>query len=207
MQGEMRIRPRTTALLEMMVEDVVFDDQTEGRDSRAWSILPGFRIDSHSALRGEIKVGMIDLHAPERPESDHRGTIGGGWLVWRLAPALRARGTFARDLQFSTTSENLYYVWSSWSLALEQSLSRRLSAELLYGRGLSHYPLPVNLTVADPDGVIRDDHMERYEFAIRYRLHGDGRLEARVGRQVRDSTIDSLDRERNVYTVGTTVAF
>ncbi len=207
LRGEVRVRPRTTAIFEAMVEDVVFDNPTEGRDSRARSILPGIRLDSRAALRGELKVGIMDLKAPSRPEDDHRGTIGSGWLVWRLASALRLRTTFARDLQFSTTAENLYFVSSSWSLAFEQFLSRRVSAELLYGQGLNHYPNPVTGAGADPGGEIRDDRMVRYEIGFRYRMHGQGRLEARVGRQVRDSTLDSLDRERNVYTVGTTYEF
>ncbi len=207
LRGEMRVRPRTTAILEAMVEDIVFDDPSEGRDSKARSILPGFRLDSRAAVRGEIKIGVIDLRAPSRPESDYRGTIGNGWLAWRLASALRMRTTFARDLQFSTTDGNLYYVSTSWTLAFEQFLSRRLSTELLYGQGLNHYPVPLTSGGSGAGGVVRDDTLLRYEVGIRYRTQGQGRLEARVGRQVRDSNLDSQDRERNVYTIGTTYEF
>lgn len=205
--GEARIRPKTTFTLEGIVEHVEFDDRSEGRDTRSYTILPGLRFDPSASIQGHLKIGVESLEAPERPQSDLRTTVGEAALSVRLGRASRLKGTFNRDLLFSILQENLYYVSRSWSAAYEQFFSRRLSAEIAYGTGRNHYPIEVTRGGEDPFRGIRDDRMTRYLTAIRYRIAHELSLVVSASRLIRDSTDDFYDRERTFYSFGTTYSF
>jgi putative beta-barrel porin BBP2 len=198
--GELRLLPKTTFTLEGVFERMDFEDDSEGRDSRARSALAGFRFDPSAALQGEFKVGVIRLTARERPESDFRGTIGEAALGTKLGRKARLKGTFARDLVFSTGAENLYYIGRNWTAAYEQFFSHRVSAELLYGRGLNHYPLPVGT-------LFRDDHITTGQLSVRHRINEHLSFHVTGQRLKRDSTDDTLDRERNFYGFGLNYSF
>ena len=203
--GEMRVRPKTTLLLETAVERIEFDDPAERRDSRALSVLPGVRFDPSAAVQGELKIGVAELTARERPQSDYRGTVGEGNLSARLGGSARLKGTFTRELVFSTVAENLYFIGTRWSAAYEQFFSRRFSGEVLYGRGLHHYPEEITGSGGLP--LERDDRLSTYELAVRYRAHPRLLLTATARRLERDSNDDAFDRERNLYAVGSVYDF
>lgn len=203
--GELKIRPKTTFTLEGTVESVEFDDRRERRDSRIVSVLPGFRFDPSASVQGELKIGVARLEAPDRPESDHRGTVGEGRLSARLGSSARLKGTFARELVFSTLAENLFFVGTHWSAAYEQFFSRRLSGEILYGRGLNHYPEEITGSGGTP--LVRDDRFTTYQASVRYRANRRLAFTAVASRLERDSTDDALDRERNLYALGSAYDF
>lgn len=205
--GELRARPKTTLLLEGALERVRFDDPGEGRDTRARSVLTGVRFDPSAGVQGELKVGVTSLDAPDRPGSDYRGVVGSGNLRVRLGSATRARVGLAREVEFSTLTENLYYVARLWSLGLEQFFTRRLSGEIGYGRGRNHYPEEVTRAGAPGFQGIRDDRLTHWNAGLRYRLVDRLTLVAAAHRQERDSTDDFNDRQRRFYTFGTTLEF
>ncbi|MEE9219109.1 MAG: outer membrane beta-barrel protein [Acidobacteriota bacterium] len=205
--GELRVRPKTTFLLEGVYARAEFDDSSEGRDTRAVSVLPGFRFDPSAAIQGEFKIGVISLEAPERPQSDYHGTVGEARLSTRLGNRIRLKGTFERDLRFSTLHENLYYIRTHWTAAYEQFFSRRLSTQLLYGEGENRYPEEVTRGGGEPFSGIREDRITTYELSVRYRISDQFSLRARALRQERDSTDDFFDRDRNFYAFGSSYAF
>jgi hypothetical protein len=204
--GELRVRPKTTFTLEGGIERFDFD-QEDRRDTRSRSIQPGFRFDPSASIQGEVKLGVISLTAPDQPQSDYRGTIGEGRLSTRLGHRARLKGTYERDLEFSTLTTNLYYVSTAWTAAYEQFLTRRLSAELLYGRGLNHYPEEVSLGGTPPVLALRDDDMITTQATIRYRINEQLWMNLSASRLRRDSTIDTYDRDRNFFAFGSAYSF
>jgi hypothetical protein len=194
--GELRILPKTTFLVEALLEEADFDRREERRDSRIRSLLPGFRFDPSASIQGEIKIGVARLEARDRPGADYEGTVGEARLSTRLGGRARLKGSFVRELVFSTYADNLYFVSTHWSGAYEQFLSRRLSAELLYGRGENRYS----------EGV-REDRLETYQLALRHRPRPSLALQAAMLRQERDSSEDALDRRRNFFTLGSVYEF
>jgi hypothetical protein len=207
LRGEARVLPKTTFILEGVVERVEFANESLGRDTRARSIFAGFQFDPSASIQGDFRVGPLRLEAPDRPQSDHRGVVGDGRLSARLGRRARFKATFARDIGFSVLADNLHYVSTSWTAACEQFFSRRLSGEVLYGRALNHYPETVTRAGTDPFQGIRDDHLTTYRATVRFRSNERVGLQLGAERVARDSTDDFYDRTRSFYTFGTTYAF
>jgi hypothetical protein len=205
--GELEVLPKTTLTAEGAIRRIEFINNIEGRDSRETSFLLGLRFDPSASLQGWFRVGKANLSLPNHPEDDFRGTVGEGQLSKRLGNFARIKTTFARGTEFSTLAENAYYVGTTWTAAYEQLLTRRLTGELLYGRGKNHYPEPVTRTGPPLFQGIRDDRLTTYQAGVRFRVGEQMAIVARAYRMVRDSTDGFYDRERNVYTFGTTYSF
>jgi hypothetical protein len=197
--GEVRLLPKTTFTLEGAVSRIEFDDPTEARDTRKRAILPGFRFDPSAAVQGDLRAGPLVLTALDRGDSDYRGIVGDGHLTTRLGRAGRLKSGFGRNVEFSTLGNNLYYVGSQWSAAYEQFFSRRMSGEVLYGRGLNHYPKQA------PE--VRDDRLTTWQATVRYRANPQMTIGLSAFHVTRDSTDDFYDRDRNFYAFGTTYSF
>jgi Putative beta-barrel porin 2 len=205
--GEARLLPKTTFTLEGDVQRYDFEDPSLGRNARSTSILPGVRFDPSASIQGEIKVGSIAFEAPDQTGSNFHGLVADAAVSARLGHAARLKGTYDRGLVFSILAGNLFFVSDAWTAAYEQFFSRKLSGEVLYGRGLNHYPQPVSIAGPPAFTGIRDDHLTTYAATLRYRLSEQLTLTATAKRLVRDSTDDSLDRRRDFYAVGTVYAF
>lgn len=225
--GEMGIRPRTTAFVETVLDDVDFVGTAQARDTRSISILPGLRLDASAPIQGEIKGGLIHLNAnedpfrsdPQDPNSfvvrfrDYRGFVGEGAVTARMGQASRLKLEGERALPFSIIENNLYAVQTRWAAGYERFFSRRLSAELKYGRTLYDYPGKIPREFPDPNDpnstVItleeREDRLVTQELKFHYRLGEDFALTMGAQYQTRDSTDDSLDRDRRLITFGTSV--
>jgi len=203
--GELSLLPKTTVTLEGAVERADFENDDEGRDARMRSLLPGVRFDPSAAIQGELRAGPLSLTAREGPWSDFSGLVGDAHLSARAGRTARLKAAYWRDVEFSTTDDHLYYVTTNWTAAYEQFFSRSLSSEVLYGRGLNHYPAGVT----DPNvlQVVRDDHLTTYEISVRYRPNQRMTLGLSLLHQARDSTDDQRDRTRNLYSLGTTYSF
>ncbi len=215
--GEMRVRPRTTATLETILDDVNFRSPEQVRDTRSITVLPGLRLDASAPISGEVKAGVVSLNAPGGrldpgdPNSpipaDYKGFAGEGAVAARLGNASRLKLEAERALPFSMLENNLYAIQTTWAAGFERFFSRKLSAELRYGRTLYHYP--EELIDADDskrtEARTRDDRLKTWEMKLYYRLGDDFALTGSVQRQRRDSTDDSLDRDRDLITFGTSL--
>ena len=199
--GDLAILPKTTFTTEGAIRRIEFVRVDEGRDSREVSVLLGLRFDPSASIQGSFSIGRADLTLPDQPENSFRGAVGEGQLSMRLGHFARVKTTFQRGAEFSSLANNPYYVNSGWTAAYEQLLSRRVSAELLYGRGKNHYPEPVTLTRPPARPGIRDDRLTTYEVGVRFRAADQLSIAAQAHRFIRDSTDDFYDRQRNVYAI------
>ncbi len=205
--ADVRILPKTTLTIEGDAERIDFIDDAEGRDSRTVSFIPGLRFDPSASVQGFFRLGVKSLEARDRPADDVDATVGEAALSLRLGGRARVKGTFSRDLVFSTLQENLYYISSVWSASYEHFLTRRLQGEIRYGRGLNDYPNEVSRGGPAPFQGSREDRFTRYGLQIRYRISDQIALVVAGSRLVRDSTDDFFDRTRNLYTFGSTYEF
>jgi hypothetical protein len=205
--GEVRILPKTTLTLEGTTEDVDFVDQTEGRDSDSYSILPGLKFDASASIQGHFKLGVKSLEAPDRPQDDTDTTVGEAALSFRMGGSARLKGTFRRDLVFSTLQENLYYDSTGWTAAYEQFLSRRLRGELRYGQETNDYPNEITRGGINPFQGFREDRITTYGITFRYRINDQVDVVVAGSRVERESTDDFQDVTRNLYAVGSTYNF
>ena len=205
--AEVRILPKTTLTIEGVAEEIDFVDDSEGRDSSTRSIIPGLRFDPSASIQGFVKIGVKSLEAQGRPQDDTDLTVGEVALSFRMGGASRFKGTYTRDLVFSTLQENLYYESTGWTVAFERYLSRRLRAEIRYGHGLNDYPNRVVRGGTDPFDDFREDDFTRYGLTVRYRVNTQLGIVVAGSRVERDSTDNFFDRNRNLYTIGSTYEF
>jgi hypothetical protein len=204
--GELKLRPRTVFFVEGAVTETDFTSPREVRDTTAFSVMPGVRMDTSSPIQGEIKAGIISLDAPDRDEispnpghdRDYRGLVGAGAISVRLGSRSRAKLTGGRSLPFTTLSSNLYAVQTEWSASVEQFLTRRLSAELKHADALLDYPEKVS-------GEYREDAVQTWEILVHYKLADQFAVTVSGQHQVRDSSDDTLDRDRNLIAFGTSI--
>ena len=205
--AEVKILPKTTLTIEGVAEEIDFVDDSEGRDSTTRSIIPGLQFDPSASIQGFVKIGVKSLEAEDRPQDDTDVTVGEVALSFRMGGATRFKGTYSRDLVFSTLQENLYYEDTSWTAACERYLSRRLRAEIRYGRGLNEYPKRVTRGGTDPFDGFREDDFTRYGLTIGYKINAQLGIVVAASRVERDATDDFYDRSRNLYTIGSTYEF
>ena len=206
-EGEYRILAKTRFTMEGVLQKLEFDDTSEGRGSTARTLMPGLHFDSSAAIQGDVKMGIVDLHAPGQPEDGYRGTVGEAHLGARLIRSGRVKLEGSRELVVSVVPDSLFFLETKWSGAYEQFFTQRTSAEVEYGRGLVTYPGDGNPPAGSTAGREREDHLTSYRLGMKYRLASRLALALSLERLVRDSNVDSLDRDRNLYAIGSTVEF
>jgi len=205
--GEARVLPKTSLTLESTLGRVNFDDRNLDRDSRTRSLLPGLRFDPAASIQGELRIGLTQLDAVQRSGGGYSGAVGDGHLSTRLGHFGRAKVGFSRALVFSTEPGNLFFIGTSWSTAYEQFFSPRASVEALYGHGLNRYPAPDVRPSQPSAGTGRDDRTLTYQGTFRYRMNPRVTLTLYAQRFIRNSTLDSLDRDRDFYGFGSAYDF
>lgn len=205
--GEARLLRKTTFTLEGAVARIGFDDPGVGRDARKRAILPGIRFDPSAAIQGDLQAGPLVLTAPDRPGDEYKGIVADGRLSARLGRAARIKTELVRNVDFSITDSNLFYLDTHWSAAYEHFFSRRLSGELSYGRGLTHFPNAVVRPGPPAFTGIRNDRLTTTQVSVRYRPNPQLTFAASAYRTRRDSTDDFFDIDRTLYTIGSTYNF
>lgn len=201
--GSMRIRPRTSALLDLRTGRIDFANSVINgallqRDSASHSVMGGLEFDPAGSLRGFFKVGVRHL-APDNPKLEgFNGLIADASLSARLLGRGEARAVYQRDTGFSTVGDNLFFIYGKKALAYEHFLSSRVSLEL--GRQLETVDYPVPIQVTPGNVQHRRDDIVTDKVTFRYRLGPSLRVGLSVGRWNRDSTVDLVDTSRNTIT-------
>jgi len=201
-QGRIRVRPRTSALVEVRTGRIDFQF-TPDHDSSSSAVLAGVEFDPSGPLRGFLKVG------PRHLEPDRRGVAGFSGLVADAALSLRVGGrgvvktTYMRDIVFSIYGDNLYYRDSSRGLAYEHFINSRLSLEA--GRRYSNLDYPEPIPLYNPatntyDPTDRRDDIVYDTLTVRYRVRRGMQVGLAVGRWTRDSSFETYDTTRNTIT-------
>ena len=75
------------------------------------------------------------------------------------------------------------------------------------GRGTHDYPNPVANPGPGPALVDREDSIASYEVGFRHRLNYRATLTARISHLERNSTVNTYDRSRNLYSLGMSYHF
>ncbi len=197
--GRLKLRPRTTLLLDVEQADIDFQYLTvpARRNSLARSAMLGLEFDPSGGLKGFIKAGLKDLE----PDSDlllgYHGFIADAEVSARLGGRGDLKATYVHNTGFSSMGDNLYYILDRKGLGYEHFINQRLSLGL--EQVLSEYEYPVDL-----QGQIsthRTDDITETRAQVRYRFGPTLRLGLRVSQWRRDSTIDSEDEDRTTATV------
>lgn len=201
--GSLRIRPRTSALLDLRSGRIDFANTVINgahlqRDSASHSVMGGLEFDPAGSLRGYFKVGLRHL-APDNDKLDgFTGLIADASLSARMLGRGEARAVYQRDTGFSTVGDNLFFIYGKKALSYEHFLTSRVSLEL--GRQLESVDYPVPIEVTPGNIRHRQDEILTDKVTFKYRLGPSLRVGLSVGRWNRDSTVGLVDASRNTIT-------
>jgi hypothetical protein len=208
LQGRLKVRPRTTFLLDLIGGRINFDSTLPQRDSTTATAMAGFEFDPASSVRGTAKVGYKHLAPDEEAVDGFSGLIADTGVSVRLAGRGELRGVFQRDTGFSTLGDNLYYIQTHYGLNYEHYLTTRLSAEVGHHLYEVDYPIPITVDYETDPGTgmqtpvqeHRRDDITRDMATIRFRLGPTLKIGLAVELWNRDSTFDSEDTDRTTVT-------
>lgn len=201
-EGRLKIRPRTTLLLESRGGWIDFDLAAPQRDSSAVGSMIGLEFDPAGALRGYAKLGRKHL-APENDSIDgYSGLIADSALSLRIMERGNLRLGYRRNTEFSVLGDNLFYVVDEGALSWEHFINSRFSLEL--GRRMSNIDYPIDIDImpgAGEDLRHRTDDITHDTATVRYRMGPEMKVGLTVGRWRRDSTFDWQDATRTTVTM------
>ncbi|HEY3176821.1 MAG TPA: outer membrane beta-barrel protein [Candidatus Polarisedimenticolia bacterium] len=196
LDSRLRIRPRTTLLIEARAGRIDFRQTFPNRDSSSSSIVGGLEFDPTGSVRGFVKLGYKKLDPDRRsldsslrPYEGFSGMIADASVSARLLGRGEIRAAYQRNTGFSVLGNNLYYLQDLRAAAYEHYFNSRISVEA--GRKLEKVKLPVMI-----DSKIRLDHLTTDTVAVRYRFGPSLRIGLAAARWRRDSTFDFDDTAR-----------
>jgi len=201
-EGRIRVRPRTSALLEVRAGRIDFQF-TPAHDSSSTAVLTGFEFDPSGPLRGFLKAGVRHLAPDDDALDGFDGFVADAALSLLVAGRGAVKTTYTRDIVFSIYGDNLYYLDASRGLAYEHFVNSRMSIEA--GRRFSSidYPEPIplyNAATGAYDPTDRRDDIVHDTVTVRYRVRRGMQVGLTVGRWTRNSTFDIYDTSRNTIT-------
>lgn len=169
------------------------------RDADRVAFLPGVALAEGEALSGAVRVGWAELDHDGPAIAGFSGWIGEADVRWRPARTTTVRLSGDRDVGFSVSEGNAFFVDTRGEIEAVHFLNRRIGLDAT-----------VSLREIDIPGAARVDDIARQRIGVRVRLFGSDigrRVEyiLRIGRFERDSTVDALDRTRT--TVGLDAQF
>ncbi len=213
MEGRVRIRPRTTFLLEVSRGGIDFDRAEPERDSSTTETLAGFEFDPAGSLQGTLKAGLKRLDPEEDSQDGFSGLVADSEIALRFLGRATVKARYGRDTGFSTLGDNLFFISETRGLSYEHFINSQWSFDL--GRDLVGVEYPEEVSNPDtcrqdpmnPDSFLceeeqRLDDIVADTVAVRYRTGPTLRLGLAYSRWDRDSTFDTEDTTRNtVYVV------
>ena len=196
MEGRLKIRPRTSLLMDVVSGRIDFDRAVPTRDSKTFKTMAGLDFDPSGALRGFLKVGHRHLSPDEDTLDGYSGWIADCAVSARIAGRGDLRATYRRDTYFSTLGSNLFYLEDRGGLAYEHYINSRLSLEAGRQQAELDYPEPL----FNPDTGLTEDRLDEIfntTLTARYRMGPSLRIGLTVGHWERDSNFDGEDNDRN----------
>lgn len=209
LEARYRLQGRTSLLADYERLRIDFEDGLlsgdDSRDSewRSWDV--GVAMEPGGLLSGSLRLGRttIDATDPRVPDladwtADLAAVVGAG-------TKMRYKLDWSRRPGFSISGSDTYYINEQLRLRAVRYLNRVIGLELGGRRGNLEFP-------TSNAGLPRRDIVTGYELGVRFRLGSlslDRRLEyvLRIGRDERDSNVDSRDRTQNVVVIDAIVDF
>ncbi len=154
------------------------------RDNDGFRILPGVEFGEHALITGKARVGYRKLNTIAAGMPDFSGLVASGELAYALRGATRFTVGVSRDVLFSYSTTEPFYVQTGYTASVTQQVSGPWDVQARAG----WYRLDYQRAA----GAASDSSAGR---ADRYRTYGGG-IGYRLGRDVRVGfNIDAFRRE------------
>ena len=123
------VTPLTTIIVETEVKTERFEF-SPSRDNDSWSVVPGVNFGSRAIIQGSARVGYRDVRGLDESLPPFSGPIVSVDLSHVLLGATTIGFTADRDIEFSFSLLDPYYVLEGYGVSVSQRLSRAFEIRL-----------------------------------------------------------------------------
>lgn len=171
---EFYVTPLTTISINASREQQRFDE-TPGRDSNTFRIMPTLRMEAPAIIEGSIAVGYRRFTplSPELPE--YNGLVAQGSLSHTFLDRTKVDLIVSRDVQYSFELNEPYYLNTGFRVVVNQQLREDLDVRFTGGRDRLDYRAEELRPDALPDEQ-RTDRADLIDIGVGYRLRPTFRL-------------------------------
>ena len=199
---------RTWLTLTALRETTDFDDVTQdGKDTEAWSVLPGVKFAEGGSLTGSARVGWAELETDDRSFPDFDDVVGDLELAYRLNRRTTFKLEGRRAPEFSVFEERVFFLYTRYTARVTYFMNRSIGFVAGGRTGKLDFP-------GVPGERDREDRINAYDVGLRLRLAESSvgrRVEysIKVGRYRRDSSLPDgqQDISRTTFSFGAIVGY
>ncbi|MBW1935570.1 MAG: outer membrane beta-barrel protein, partial [Deltaproteobacteria bacterium] len=203
--GYYKLSYRTNFVIDVRYGYFDFENPSNLRDAKSYSVYGGFEFSAFGTVRGKINVGYKYFNSLKPKERDYKGIVGDSSLSIRLFKPLRVRGSYRRDIEFSTWYGHPYFVENRCGGGVSVYLFKDIRLDYDYNLGRNEYPerkQPGQATVEK-----RRDDYGIHSVGIYFRIKRNIGFGVVASRWTRDSSVDWLDGERDFIGANLTYDF
>jgi len=199
---ELYLTPLTTLAVTASHQTDRFDE-SPGRDSDTFRIMPSIRMEAPAIIQGSLAVGYrrFSVFDPETP--DYSGFVVQGSLTHTFAERTKLDLTLSRDVQYSFEETEPYYLTTGFRVVVTQQLGESLDVRGIVGRDRLDYREEATSGVPSGfgpglDNDSRIDHASVLGAGVGYRFQPNLRtgLDVEFARRTSDRPDRQYDRTR-----------
>ena len=175
-------------------------DESPGRDSDTFRVLPSIRMEAPAIVQGSLAVGYrrFSVFDPETP--DYSGLVMQGSLTHTFAELTKVDLTLARDVQYSFEESEPYYLTTGFRVGVTQQLGESFDVRGVAGLDRLEYREEAT------SGVPNDSRIDRvsvFGAGIGYRFQANLRtgLDVEFGKRTSEVPDRQYDRTRVLASV------
>jgi hypothetical protein len=202
--GYYRLSYRTRFFLNFQFGQYKFQYLLNPRDSESNGVYAGLDFSPLGAVRGRINLGYKFFNVLVPGIEDYRGLVGDTNFSYRVAKPLIIRGSYAREVRFSTWYDYAYYTESISGVGASVYLTRNIRMDYNYRFGSNGYP---DITQGQPSLQTRKDTYESHSAAIYFRVVNTVGLGLTASWWDRNSSIPWANAEQTLMGINLTYDF
>jgi hypothetical protein len=210
-----QLTPRTRAFLDFEYGQADFELASNTRDAVSYAGYGGLEFSTIGRIRGRVRLGYKSFHPLTAGLPDYKGLVGDTNLSVTILRPLVLRGSYRRDVKFSTWYGYPYYIEDSSGAGLSfYVLRRRFRLDYDYSQLKYDYPsLPTTPTLGagedpvDASTPTRRDRVYMNTLGLFFRLSGDVGVGIRAGRYSRRVNVYNWKVSRNFIGLNLTYEF
>jgi hypothetical protein len=196
---------RTMFFLNMEYRTFLFENPSNNKDSKSYSIFSGFEFSPLGIVKGRINLGYKYLDAINSGAQDYRGMVGDSSISIRVLKPLSIRASYRRDIEFSIWSSNAFYLENRIGAGVSFYLFKDIRLDFDNNIGRNTYPESQLLNQGISEKRIDDYRVQA--IGIYFRLKKNIGTGVTLSQWVRESNLSFENSKRTFIGLNITYDF